>query len=84
MTESIIVYRNPIEQQLWEGSVSNPDLLFTIGCSCVVAIITVVILLKLDDMIFGRVPKWKWWHINRINVILFLSAVVAIVTFNLM
>ena len=84
MTESIIVYRNPIEQQLWEGIVSNPDLLFTIGCSGVVAIVCVFILSKLDEMIFGRVPKWKWWHTNRINVILFLSAVAAIITFNLM
>lgn len=84
MTESIIVYHNPIEQQLWEGTALNPDLLFTIGCSGVVAIASVFILSKLDVMIFGRVPKWKWWRTNRINVILFLSAVAAIVTFNLM
>jgi hypothetical protein len=83
MSNSIIVYRNPIEQQMWEG-LAGSDIMFIIFCSGIVAILTIVVLSKLDVMLFGRLPKWKWWREHRVNVILFLGFVAAVVTFNLM
>ena len=53
-TQSIIVYRNPMEQQLWEGG--YVPLLLGAG---VIFIVVFVILMQLAGMIFG---KWNVEH----------------------
>ena len=48
MTQSIIVYRNPLEQQLWEGGYIPPIM---IGCVCL--LVFFVALMKISSIVFG-------------------------------
>ena len=57
MTQSIIVYRNPLEQQLWEGGYIPPIML---GCVCF--LVFFVALMKISSMVFGE------WKVNSSHV----------------
>lgn len=49
MTTSIIVYRNPLEQQLWEGAMNNGQV-FPIICAMVVMFISFLCVMPLLNM----------------------------------
>lgn len=48
MTTSIIVYRNPLEQQMWEGSSSGQ--MFPILCAMAVMFISFLLIMPLLNM----------------------------------
>lgn len=49
MTTSIIVYRNPLEQQLWEGAMNNSQM-FPIMCAMAVMFISFLCVMPLLNM----------------------------------
>jgi hypothetical protein len=69
-TQSIIVYRNPLEQQFWESGMLFPIMIFMI-----VFIATFLATHKIQEMIFGSwkvyTEKWPVW----INTVAGLVAV---------
>lgn len=68
---SIIIYRNPMEQALWENGI-----MFPIICSVAVFLIVFLTLYKLFDL-FGRNYAFKK---TASNISLFIAAIAAIVT----
>lgn len=61
MTQSIIVYRNPLEQQIWESGMVGPIFVFV-----VLTVAFVLILSKLGDKIAKKMgwsmfsTQFKW------------------------
>ena len=68
MTQSIIVYRNPMEQQLWESGYIPPIML---GCICF--LVFFVALMKISSMIFGE------WKVNSSHVYTWGAGVMAVI-----
>ena len=62
-TQSIIVYRNPLEAAFWEGGYAFPMMVFI-----VLMFVFALILLKLQEVVF-RYAKWS----NRGNMYAYTS-----------
>jgi hypothetical protein len=77
-TQSIIVYRNPLEQAMWEGLMTSVNVIpVLVG---IVAFFTLVVFT--DTYIVKRYFKWRSSYAS--NVCLAISAVIAIVITNQM
>jgi len=65
MTQSIIVYRNPIEAAFWESG-----LIFPLMVALFVGFITILATSKLVEMKYGNInsPKWAHWLSAAISV----------------
>lgn len=83
MTDSIIVYRNPVEAAIWENLLGS-NILFPIMCSGIVAVVVVVCLANLLDKKLRRVHRTHWIHKYGMNVVFAIAVIVAILTFNTM
>lgn len=44
MTESIIVYRNPLEERLWNGIMDNPNFILSLMAFCVVMFVSFLVI----------------------------------------
>lgn len=51
-THSLIIYRNPLERQFWEGG-----LLFPVLCGTLITVLTIMLGFKLLD--FLKIPSWS-------------------------
>ena len=54
-TQSIIVYRNPIEAAFWEGGYALP-----VFCFILAFLVVMLPLIKVQDFVFRR-AKWRMW-----------------------
>lgn len=79
MTDSIIVYRNPLEAAMWEGA-SEP-IMFPIMCAMAAAVITIVILANIGDKFFSRNDFYRKYGLE---VMCGIAAIVAIFVYNWM
>jgi hypothetical protein len=66
-TQSIIVYRNPLEQQLWEGGYIGLYI-----CFAVVFCIILVGLMKLAGKVFGE------WKVSTCNTYTWVAVALAV------
>lgn len=73
--QEIIVYRNPLEAQLW-GALSSGQL-FPIIMGMIVAVAVVVLVERVFDELFGMYRRPTKWTIN---AGLFIGAVAGIAT----
>lgn len=71
-TQSIIVYRSPLEQQMWEGLMSGSFFPIIVG-----VVVFFIVILSLNRFVIERVRGWRYksWPIN---VALAVSAVAGI------
>lgn len=83
MTDSIIVYRNPVEAAIWENLLGS-HVLFPVMCSGIVAVVVVACLANLLDKKLRVVHRTHWIHKYGMNIVLGVAVIAAILTFNAM
>jgi hypothetical protein len=80
-TQSIIVYRNPVEQAFWEGFM-NSSAVIPILFGMVAFFVSLIILDKITRMVFRKtkIVPWRSGYDLPANISLALAAVIGIGT----
>lgn len=79
-TQSIIVYRGPLEAMIWEN-LMNSNMLFPIFAGCFVAFISIVVLYTLAQ----KFLSWRWERkINELYLPLIIGGAIGVFTVYIM
>lgn len=85
MSNSIIVYRNPLEQMFWENFATSPVLIPVFG-GMVTSFIAMIILIKLLTFIRNKNRKLFYYISNDVinYTSCFLAAIIGMVVFKIL